>query len=134
MCIRDRTDTALIGYIHYEAPEEEQNFATLIEFINAMEVREDDETFETVSYTHLESEGNHDTRYDVTILVNGLPLVHVELKRRGVAIREEMCIRDRTRSLLQAAHLPCRSERAGNGRSEERRVGKECRSRWSPYH
>ena len=37
--------TALIGYIHYEAPEEEQNFATLLEFINAMEVREDDEEF-----------------------------------------------------------------------------------------
>lgn len=36
---------ALIGYIHYEAPVEEQNFATLIEFINAMEVREDDEDF-----------------------------------------------------------------------------------------
>ena len=36
---------ALIGYIHYEAPVEEQNFATLIEFINAMEVREDDEEF-----------------------------------------------------------------------------------------
>ncbi len=35
-----------------------------------------------------EAEGNHNTRYDVTILVNGLPLVHVELKRRGVAIRE----------------------------------------------
>lgn len=35
-----------------------------------------------------ESEGTHDTRYDVTLLVNGLPLVHVELKRRGVAIRE----------------------------------------------
>ena len=35
-----------------------------------------------------EAEGTHDTRYDVTILVNGLPLVHVELKRRGVAIRE----------------------------------------------
>ncbi|MFA6309254.1 MAG: type I restriction endonuclease subunit R [Clostridia bacterium] len=32
--------------------------------------------------------GNHETRYDVTILVNGLPLVHIELKRRGVAIRE----------------------------------------------
>ncbi len=32
--------------------------------------------------------GKHETRYDVTILVNGLPLVHVELKRRGVAIRE----------------------------------------------
>ena len=30
----------------------------------------------------------HDNRYDVTILVNGLPLVHIELKRRGVAIRE----------------------------------------------
>lgn len=37
---------ALIGYIHYEAPTEEQNFATLIEFLNAMEVREDDETFQ----------------------------------------------------------------------------------------
>ena len=37
---------ALIGYIPYEAPLEEQNFATLIEFLNAMEVREDDETFQ----------------------------------------------------------------------------------------
>ncbi len=35
-----------------------------------------------------ESEGARDTRYDVTILVNGLPLAHAELKRRGVAIRE----------------------------------------------
>jgi len=35
-----------------------------------------------------ESNGAHDTRYDVTILVNGLPLIHTELKRRGVAIRE----------------------------------------------
>ena len=37
--------TALTGYIHYEAPEEEQNFSTLVEFINSMEVREDDEEF-----------------------------------------------------------------------------------------
>lgn len=37
--------SALIGYIHYEAPEEEQNFSTLLEMINAMEVREDDEEF-----------------------------------------------------------------------------------------
>ena len=55
--------TALIGYIHYEAPEEEQNFATLIEFINAMEVREDDETFENnvdLAFKELESrEPNH---------------------------------------------------------------------------
>ncbi|MGI6421779.1 MAG: type I restriction endonuclease subunit R [Syntrophomonadaceae bacterium] len=35
-----------------------------------------------------EAGGKHETRYDVTILVNGFPLVHVELKRRGVAIRE----------------------------------------------
>ena len=35
----------MIGYIHYEAPDDELNFATLIEFLNAMEVREDDETF-----------------------------------------------------------------------------------------
>ena len=35
-----------------------------------------------------EQTGNYDNRYDVTILVNGLPLVHIELKKRGVAIRE----------------------------------------------
>ena len=34
------------------------------------------------------NEGNHDNRYDCTILVNGFPLVHIELKRRGVDIRE----------------------------------------------
>ena len=40
-------------------------------------------------YEVSQAEGaNYDNRYDVTILVNGLPLVHVELKRRGVAIRE----------------------------------------------
>lgn len=37
--------TALIGYIHYEAPEEEQNFSTLLEMLNAMDVREDDEDY-----------------------------------------------------------------------------------------
>lgn len=37
--------TALIGYIYYEAPTNEQNFATLVEMLNAMEVREDDESF-----------------------------------------------------------------------------------------
>ena len=35
-----------------------------------------------------EKGGKHDTRYDVTVLVNGLPIVHIELKRRGVAIKE----------------------------------------------
>ncbi len=40
--------TALIGYIYYEAPPEEKNFATMIEFINAFEVREDDEDFQNV--------------------------------------------------------------------------------------
>jgi type I restriction enzyme R subunit len=38
--------------------------------------------------SQFEQKGNHANRYDVTILVNGLPLVHVELKKRGVAIRE----------------------------------------------
>ena len=37
---------------------------------------------------YIENSGNYDNRYDVTILVNGLPLVHVELKRRGVALKE----------------------------------------------
>ena len=35
-----------------------------------------------------EEQGNHDARYDVSILVNGLPLVHIELKRRGVQLKE----------------------------------------------
>ena len=51
--------TALIGYIHYEAPEEEQNFSTLIEFINAMEVREDDEAYQNpidILFAELEKE------------------------------------------------------------------------------
>ena len=50
---------ALIGYVHYEAPEEEQNFATLIELVNAMEVREDDETFENpvdIAFKELEKD------------------------------------------------------------------------------
>ena len=53
---------ALIGYIHYEAPLEEQNFATLIEFINAMEVREDDEEFKNpvdLMFDALEAEKPH---------------------------------------------------------------------------
>lgn len=37
---------------------------------------------------YVENGGNHETRYDVTVLVNGLPLIHIELKRRGVAIKE----------------------------------------------
>ena len=50
---------ALIGYIHYEAPEEEQNFATLIELVNAMEVREDDDAFENpvdIAFKELEKD------------------------------------------------------------------------------
>lgn len=37
---------------------------------------------------YVEEGGNYDTRYDVTVLVNGLPLVHIELKRRGVQLKE----------------------------------------------
>lgn len=37
---------------------------------------------------YVNNDGNYDNRYDVTILVNGFPMVHSELKRRGVAIRE----------------------------------------------
>lgn len=37
---------------------------------------------------YTETAGKHETRYDVTILVNGLPLIHVELKRRGVPLKE----------------------------------------------
>lgn len=37
---------------------------------------------------YVENGGNYDNRYDITILVNGLPLVHIELKRRGIALKE----------------------------------------------
>ena len=37
---------------------------------------------------YVENDGNYNNRYDVSILVNGLPLVHIELKRRGVALKE----------------------------------------------
>ena len=42
--------TALIAYLHYEAPAEEQNFATLLQLLNAMEVREDDEEYQNPVY------------------------------------------------------------------------------------
>ena len=55
--------TALVGYIHYEAPPEEQNFSTLLEFINSMEVREDDEEYKNpvdIMFEELEGkEPNH---------------------------------------------------------------------------
>jgi len=44
--------------------------------------------FVQVINQYVENGGNHDTRYDVTILVNGLPLVHVELKRRGRQLKD----------------------------------------------
>ena len=48
MCIRDRLYySALIGYIWYEAPEDESNFLTLLDLINASEAREDDETYQS---------------------------------------------------------------------------------------
>ena len=53
---------ALIGYIHYEAPIEEQNFSTLIEMINSMEVREDDEEYKNavdLIFDELESRDPH---------------------------------------------------------------------------
>ena len=37
---------------------------------------------------YVNNAGAHNNRYDVTVLVNGLPMVHVELKRRGVALKE----------------------------------------------
>lgn len=41
-----------------------------------------------VIHQYIEPNGDHESRYDTTILVNGLPLVHIELKRRGVRIRD----------------------------------------------
>ena len=55
--------TALIGYIHFEAPEEEQNFTTLLEMLNAMEVREDDEDFKNPVDLMFEELESHKPRH-----------------------------------------------------------------------
>ena len=66
---------ALIGYIHYEAPVEEQNFSTLIEFINAMEVREDDEEFKNpvdLMFDALVDQTAHMNRQSAVVHIVGL--------------------------------------------------------------
>lgn len=67
---------ALIGYIYYEAPEEEQNFSTLLEFINASEAREDDEEFKNAVdelFEELEKENRNILQSDNTRNINWLP-------------------------------------------------------------
>ena len=54
---------ALIGYIHYEAPVEEQNFSTLIEMINSMEVREDDEEYKNAVDLMFDELESRDSRH-----------------------------------------------------------------------
>ena len=69
--------TALIGYIWLEAPDEEKNFNTLIEMINAMEVREDDEDFENqvdIIFREAEREETEPFR--------GAPVCQIPLSRR----------------------------------------------------
>lgn len=67
---------ALIGYIYYEAPEEEQNFSTLLEFINASEAREDDEEFKNAVdelFEELEKKNRNILQSDNTRNINWLP-------------------------------------------------------------
>lgn len=54
-----------------------------------------------------ENGAKHDNRYDVTVLVNGLPLVHIELKRRGVAIREAFNQINRYQRILSGRDADC---------------------------
>ena len=54
---------ALIGYIHYEAPVEEQNFSTLIEMINSMEVQEDDEEYKNAVDLMFDELESRDSRH-----------------------------------------------------------------------
>jgi hypothetical protein len=52
----------LIGYIHYEAPEEERNFATLLEMLNSMDVREDDEEYQNPKHPNYYLTGDCDKK------------------------------------------------------------------------
>src|SRR2546429_4873130 len=59
------------------------------------------------------------------------PLLKIALSERFAAVPRLQIIRD---LLLPLRNILGNAYKHGNGRSEERRVGKECRSRWSPYH
>ena len=97
---------ALIGYIHYEAPVEEQNFSTLIEFINAMEVREDDEEFKNpvdLMFDALEAEKpNHFAVRQYSWLEN-YALEHSRSPEDILLEREEMTTRLHLSAALPAA-------------------------------
>ena len=72
----------MIGYIWYEAPEEEQNFATLLEFINASETREDDETFKNAVDMLFEELEKTESKEVYERLLGKIVVVGTYLKRR----------------------------------------------------
>ena len=83
---------ALIGYIHYEAADEEKNLNSLVEMINSMEVREEDETYKNaVDYLFEELENGKplvDDNGDIVLDRNGNPKWELEPQPQHFAVRQ----------------------------------------------
>src|SRR2546425_10146886 len=78
-------------------------------------------------------------RQDVHLALEPLALAHIEHGVEARAIKTERCRQGIHCGALRpwrrlSQHQQRMAKQRGKGRSEERRVGKECRSRWSPYH
>lgn len=89
-CIANKNDdivakTARIQEDYIQVLKRDNGESRNIYFIDKKNIHNN---FVQVINQYVEEGGNYDTRYDVTILVNGLPLVHIELKRRGVQLKE----------------------------------------------
>ena len=108
---------ALIGYIHYEAPVEEQNFATLIEFINAMEVREDDEEFQNPVDIMFENLEKKNPKHFAVRQYKKYKLHQNYLKRKasGAQKRYEDKIKERKKAEIEAKKAAIRAEDIAKG-------------------
>ena len=89
-CIANKNDdivakTARIQEDYIQVLKRDNGESRNIYFIDKKNIHNN---FVQVINQYVEEGGNYDTRYDVTVLVNGLPLVHIELKRRGVQLKE----------------------------------------------
>lgn len=89
-CIANKNDdivakTARIQEDYIQVLKRDNGESRNIYFIDKKNIHNN---FVQVINQYVEEGGNYDTRYDVTVLVNGLPIVHIELKRRGVQLKE----------------------------------------------
>ena len=124
---------ALIGYIHYELPPAAQNFTTLIDMLNSMEVREEDEEYRNpVDLMFEKLKAEQPEHFAVRQYAKYRMAAGVVCSKRLLNQAVGKSLRTHNLKPKKGAQVMRKNEKIT--RSEERRVGKECRSRWSPYH